>query len=90
MCAFMKLILILLLIGLSYGFKGKIGKYVRLFDISSLCPYLSFVQPWSDGQDTITLLDVGNVSVTVTALDMETITQNITDQSMDQEIVKNM
>ena len=43
-------------------FKGRPGYYARLFDISSLCPHLSFAQPWSqlhhNNSTVLTLLQV--------------------------------
>ena len=41
-------------------FKGRPGLYTRLFDISPMCPHISFAQPWSHqkANEEIQLLQV--------------------------------
>ena len=66
----LSLTVLTLLLPLSMGvFKGRPGLYTRLFDISGLCPHLSFAQPWSsEAEGRLTLLRTeDNVSL---ALDM--------------------
>ena len=69
----MQSLLSLVLLPLALGvFKGRPGLYTRLFDISGLCPHLSFAQPWASNTAAdarLTLLRTGdNVSLAVDQL----------------------
>ena len=69
----MQPLLSLLLLPLSLGvFRGRPGLYTRLFDLSGLCPHLSFAQPWSSDtgpDERLTLLRTeDNVSLAVDQL----------------------
>ena len=54
------LFLINLLVLTTAIFKGRPGLYARLFEISQMCPHISFAQPWSHqkANEDIQLLQV--------------------------------
>ena len=65
-------------------FKGRPGYYHRIMDIPSLCPHISFTQPWSPPQGLLTnttvhqgerdkevlILEVDNVSLSVSRFEL--------------------